>query len=534
MKFSKFTYVAMSLALVAGFSSCSDEDDYIPPAIEEPEKPDVPDTEERVEPAYPLHEDGQPYDSWRGLVMCGYQGWFGTPTDGSPLTEIYNQQWYHYRESEQFGPGVLRNSIDFWPDMREYTKTYTPGVDMHHDDVTRDESARFGKYFYMPDGSPAKLFSSYDFETVDLHFKWMKEYGIDGVFMQRFLGEVLGNGLQDDNGGHRDHFNKVLDHAMKASNTYQRAIAVMYDLSGTNKNMLDLMVQDAQWLMNTYQLNNRDAQQKFYLYENERPLIALWGVGFIDRTYDEYLPDIVDQLNAQGWSVCLGCPGYWREGGNDSKPAGAERTAFHNLIKKCDAFLPWYVGRYGMNNFDQTWTDRIAADVAWAKSESEKAGHQISYAVHVFPGGSDRNMHPNNGMGEGDNTTGFRYHGDFFWKQIINAARCGAECLYIGMFDEIDEGTAIFKQYNVKDVPSNEHDGNDYYVTYFTDGHYSLSAREQEGDNVRWSMTASEINFPFQGIDNDLPTDHYLWLTGKAKLVLTGIDPITDAQPSRE
>lgn len=34
------------------------------------------------------------------------------------------------------------------------------------------------------------LYSPYDEESVDLHFKWMKEYDIDSVHMQKFVGEI--------------------------------------------------------------------------------------------------------------------------------------------------------------------------------------------------------------------------------------------------------------------------------------------------------------------------------------------------------
>ena len=33
------------------------------------------------------------------------------------------------------------------------------------------------------DGSVARLFSSWDQSTTDLHFRWMGQYGIDGVFV---------------------------------------------------------------------------------------------------------------------------------------------------------------------------------------------------------------------------------------------------------------------------------------------------------------------------------------------------------------
>ena len=108
--------------------------------------------------------------------MAGYQGWFNAPEDGA------NRGWYHYQgDNNQFEPGITK--VDFWPDMTEYTKKYKSP-------------------FKFADGSDAYLFSSNDEETVDLHFKWMKDYGIDGVHMQRFLGEV-----KPSNPSGKAHFN---------------------------------------------------------------------------------------------------------------------------------------------------------------------------------------------------------------------------------------------------------------------------------------------------------------------------------------
>lgn len=516
MKLNSIFYGLALTLVVMGLASCKDDpSDYIPPAIHPHGSGDevVPD-----ELGWTVHEEGQPYDTYKGLIMCGYQGWFGTPGDGSPMTAVSNQGWYHYRESEQFRPGVLRNSIDFWPDMREYEHQYTPGL---------DETERSSQ-FILPDGSAATVFSSYDEQTVLLHFKWMKDYGIDGVFMQRFLGEVVGNA------DHKDHFDVVLRHAMKGSNDYGRAIAVMYDMSGATASMLGGMVRDAQQLMDTYQLLDR-SKQKYYLYENGKPLLALWGVGFSDRTYDTLLPEIIAQLKEQGWSIMLGCPAYWREGGSDAK-SGTDHAALLSLIKSADVFMPWYVGRYGYDNFNDTWRTRIAKDIQWAKDNS------LVYAVHVYPGGSDRNMHPGNGMSlQGDtwvvpaDRTGGRYGGRFYWTQLANAVKQGAEAIYVGMFDEIDEGTAIFKQLNVSQVPSNEYyDGPDYYVTYTTSGNYSIGATDRTGANgVRWSLLASQLNVTFQGIDDELPTDHYLWLTGKAAQMLNRKLTYTEELPNR-
>ena len=90
------------------------------------------------------------YPTYNGLVMAGYQGWFRVPNKGL----MY--------------PDENRISIDMWPDVSEYEKTYPTGLK-------------------LADGNTARFFHSTDQSTVDLHFKWMKEYGLDGVFMQRFF-----------------------------------------------------------------------------------------------------------------------------------------------------------------------------------------------------------------------------------------------------------------------------------------------------------------------------------------------------------
>jgi hypothetical protein len=58
----------------------------------------------------------------------------------------------------------------------------------------------------------------------------------------------------------------------------------------------------------------------------------------------------------------------------------------------------------------------------------------------VFPGFSWHNMNP---------TTPFnpipRRGGRFYWRQVERALQAGSTMLYGAMFDEVDEGTAMFK-----------------------------------------------------------------------------------------
>ena len=522
----------ITLAILAVIASCGKPEEVIPDRVQ-PDPDPTPATSEYNDLGIDLRKDGDPYDTYRGLVMAGYQGWFGTPGDGSPMTAVPNQGWYHYRESEQFRPGVLRNSIDFWPDMSEYDKKYVVGD---------GDGTGYSSPFILPDGSHATVFSSYDESTVLTHFRWMKEYGLDGVFMQRFVGEI-----QDAK--HKDHFDTVLKHAMKGSNQYQRAIAVMYDMGGvtaSNPSMAESMVKDAQELMDQYKLKDRSTQ-KYYLFENGKPLLALWGIAFNDDSHPKpsYLEPYIDRLIAQGWAIMLGCPAYWRQGGGDCV-TGSEHTKLISLIKKCDAFIPWYVGRYGYDNFTgDDWQSRIKQDISTAKGYSTD-DHIVVYAEHIYPGGSDRNMHPNNGYPDGDATqTGYRYGGKFYWSQFYHDIKAGVQAVYVGMFDEIDEGTAIFKQMTVSQVPSNvPYNKNsvpstygyatddDYWVTYTTDGSYRMNSKEQTGTSVVWSRLASDLDIRFQGIDDDKGTDWYLKLTGAGAKMLRGEIKMSSSIPS--
>lgn len=71
------------------------------------------------------------YTSYKGLVMAGYQGWFNAPSDGA------NRKWHHYSGPNGFRPGSC--TIDFWPEVSEYERTYETE-------------------FCMADGTPAVLF----------------------------------------------------------------------------------------------------------------------------------------------------------------------------------------------------------------------------------------------------------------------------------------------------------------------------------------------------------------------------------------
>ena len=402
------------------------------------------------------------YASYKGLIMAGYQGWFRAPGDGAPANSFV-----HYGRQGKFEDGNA--TVDFWPDVSEYEKTYKTS-------------------FENADGSAAHVFSSLDKSTTDLHFKWMRDYGVDGVFLQRFFDVT------------RDYkkLSKpqdiILKNAMDAAMKYDRAYAVMYDLSGLKGRGEDCSSVIEDWKMLVDNLKVTANVKQNYLFHNGKPLVAIWGLGFPDRPYD--IRDIginrlIDFLKNDpvygGCAIMLGVPTYFRELNKDCLPD----PYLHELIRSADIVLPWMVQRFTplVHNITDHFRDHILDDIAWAKTNG------VDYVPIVYPGFSWRNLSLGApGLAKYTDYGAIpRLGGQFYWELVHTAIKAGASMLYVAMFDEIDEGTAIFKVTNTP--PS----GN---ITKF--------------------------------VSNDgMPSDHYLFLTGKAGQMLRKEIPLSETMPAR-
>ncbi|TFG43225.1 MAG: xylosidase [Bacteroidia bacterium] len=399
------------------------------------------------------------FPTYEGRVMCGYQGWFRAPGDGA------GKGWGHYAAKGNFENEFL--TIDLWPDVSEYEKTYETS-------------------YLLPGGEKARVFSSWDESTVDLHFKWMKQYGIDGVFMQRFFGVTK-------TPESRKEGNVILSFGLKASQKYGRAIAVMYDLSGLKATGEDCssVIEDWKQLVDQVKITSGGYDQT-YLYHDGKPLVAIWGLGFPDRPYnirnigiDKLIDFLKNDPEYGGCSVMLGVPAYFRDLNVDCLPD----PYLHEVMKMADVIMPWTVQRFTplLHNERERISAYVSADIDWCSSNG------LDYAACVWPGFTWYNLsrfefggiHPVNQIP--------RQKGKFYWMQVSAAIESGAKMLYIAMFDEIDEGTAIFKCSN--ELP----EGNFKLVDY-------------EG----------------------LPTDHYLWLTGIAGKMLRKELPFTLIIPDRD
>jgi hypothetical protein len=378
-----------------------------------------------------------------GKVMCGYQGWFAAEVDG------LGRGWRHWGGHDGFRPGSC--SVDLWPDMSELG----PGE-------------RYATRFRFADGRTAEVYSAQNRPTVVRHFRWMKDYGIDGVFLQRFVTEI-----SREKG--RQQFDTVLDHAREGARLHGRAYAIMYDLSGLPSGGVARVAAD--W--RTLCADRKITADSAYLRHRGKPVVAVWGVGFNDGrryTLAECLA-LVRVLRREA-TVLLGVPSGWRTLDRDA----VRDPQLHEAILAADIVSPWTVGRYRtLPDVETHAQTRWAADLAWCR------GRGKDYLPVVFPGFSWHNMKPEAPLDQIP-----RQGGRFLWKQYVGAKRAGATMVYQAMFDEMDEGTAIFKCANVVPV------GPTRFVTY-------------EG----------------------LPSDHYLWLVGEAARMIRGERPVADDLPVR-
>ena len=386
----------------------------------------------------PVHK-GVNTKTLTGKVMCGYQGWFTCCGDEA------GRGWFHWG----FTPDG-RCNFDLWPDMSEM-----------------DQDERYPTPFKHADGRDAEVFSSYNRKTVVRHFKWMRDYGIDGAFVQRFAS-------QTSEPISLRHVNTVLSHCREGANLYGRTYAVMYDMS-FDADTLKYATDDWKTLVDKMHITSDPA----YLHHNGRPVIALWGFGFTHRGWDadaarKFLK-LLKSDTKYGCTIMLGLPTGWRTLEGDCR----NDKAILDLIKKADIVSPWTVGRYGtLDGVVKHAVNKWSPDMEWCRKYDKE------YLPVVFPGFSWHNMHG----GERPLNQIPRLGGRFLWKQYVEAKKLGATMIYQAMFDEVDEGTAIFKCTN--DPPI----GN--FVTY-------------EG----------------------LPNNYYLWLVGEGGRLIRDDIELTEDMP---
>lgn len=353
-----------------------------------------------------------------GKITVGYQGWFACAGDGAPITG-----WWHWSQDWGRTPSTGNNVIKAWPDMREYTHKYPTAY------------ANFGN------GEPATLFSSYDQQTVDTHFRWMQQNGCDTAALQRF-------NPNSSEGATRD---AMAAKVRSAAESHGRKFYIMYDATGW-ANMQPEMKADWTAKMSAHTASGAYARQ------NGKPVVCIWGFGYDDGNHPwdaSTCLDVVNWFKAQGCYVIGGVPREWRTSDGGSRPG------FGGVYRAFDMISPWMVGAIStVADSDWMYQNLTVPD------QADCAANGIDYQPCVLPG---------------DVSGRQRAHGDFMWRQFYNMVRAGAQGIYISMFDEYGEGNQIAKTAeNASMTPAGsgllalDEDGtacsSDYYLRLTADG----------------------------------------------------------------
>ena len=334
-----------------------------------------------------------------GKLLMGYQGWFACPNDGSAPN-----QWWHWFHNQT--PTAANVNTDFLPDTSEATS-----------------NELFNTQMTYTNGSPVQFDSSANAATVLRHFRWMQENQLDGVFLQRFLSDLSSPQFFSFR-------NQVTSNVRAGAEAYGRVFAIMYDVSGQSTNTLvNNITNDWLYLVNTMHITNSTR----YLWHKGKPVVTIWGFGFNDGGHlasPQQAQTVINWFKSHGVTVMGGVPTYWRTLQNDAYT----NTAWTPVYLSFDVISPWAVGRFGNNPGADNYTANITIpDFAECKTNA------IDYMPVVFPGfswfnenGGPLNQIPRNG-------------GSFYWRQVYDAVHAGCNMIYGAMFDEVNEGTAMYK-----------------------------------------------------------------------------------------
>lgn len=344
----------------------------------------------------------------------------------------------------------------------------------------------FESNIHMDSGGKAKFYSAARTDVVMKHFEWMRIYGITGVFHMRFLSN------HDDQ--RREWRTMVLRNVRTASETHGRAFAVSYNLAGKNlsDDVLDLLKMDWMNLVDEEKITSSTQ----YLHHEGRsskenlPVLRIYGIGFkaVNISDTAKLAALIDWFQYSGgkYRVFLigGVPSNWRNRIKDSR----KEIEWRHIYESLDGINPWHVGRWtSTKNFEQYYHDTIEQDAAACKELG------ILYMPVMWPGFSWHNLKnktiPINSIP--------RDGGRFMWAQAYRyAADRNIISIWMAQFDEVDEGTAIFK---VAKDQSEVPDSGDW-LTLDADGY-------------------------------DLPHDWYLRLCGEAQKMLAGETVLSNTIP---
>mmetsp|Transcript_24166 Transcript_24166/g.48507 ORF Transcript_24166/g.48507 Transcript_24166/m.48507 type:complete len:517 (+) Transcript_24166:308-1858(+) len=343
-------------------------------------------------------------------IICGYQGWFAYKGDGAPIN-----RWKHWFDDPASSEPIAGNlHVDMFPVTDEY-----------------DQADLGISHLLMTDGTNATFFSNVKPRVVLKHFEWMAQYGISGVFHMRFM-----EGLSTS-ANNREWKTMVLRNVRNAAEATGRLFAVSYNIAGNSIDDSVLNELKVDWMRLVDE--ERITQSNRYIRHGGLPVLRIFGIGFktVNVANIGALAELIDwfQKSAESkYRVFLigGVPSRWRDRVNDAR----EEPEWKGIYDALDGIHPWHVGRWSTTaSFETYYSNIISLDASYCASKG------VLYMPTMFPGFSWHNMNKDSPINSIP-----RLGGNFMWAQAYRyVADKKINTIWMAQFDEVDEGTAIFK-----------------------------------------------------------------------------------------
>ncbi len=363
-----------------------------------------------------------------GRLTASYRGHYGTPHDRNSAS------WRGWEDPQS----PSRISVALWPDVTELDPQY----------LAVPSAKLVLKY------SPSGLFSSAQEDTADVHLRWLKQYGIDGVMMMRTVGQhtkpkethlaLASSSLSakpaftqcDSQSPHQlrfrpskgepinhrsqlsHHQNHVLSHISQAAEKRGVTVFVMYELSPDQLHRNSWLPQLKKDLHNHLKPH---VSGPSWALENYRPVIGIKGIGLHDpgRSPSDYL-ELIRFLHSEGFYVIGGVNPKWQT-----------QSRLSRVFRRLDMIMPWTVGQYKtLSALDTRAKQQYESDIRWTASRN------VDYLPVIWPGRSP--VMPNS-------KTISRRRGQFLWRQFHHLYRLGYDTALVATLDGYDDGTAILK-----------------------------------------------------------------------------------------
>jgi len=216
---------------------------------------------------------------------------------------------------------------------------------------------------------------------------------------------------------------------MKSCEKYERVFAFEFCIQQNEDYWVEVIKND--WMHLVDDLNV--TLNPYYLKHKGRPLVGIYGIGFDMYSYatPEEAQELIDWFHTGApekyrATIMVGVPESWR--------TDADYIDFYSTV---DVIKPWSVGRYSdEGSADNFLNQYILPDKDYCDD------HQIDYLPVIWPGFSWYNLQRD---GEYQKNAYPREGGDFYWRQSYNVNKADVNMIFIAMYDEVDEGTAMYK-----------------------------------------------------------------------------------------